>query len=249
MTIALPDPPPLDPARDALFLDFDGTLVDLAPRPDAVHVPGALLDTLGRLGEALGGRLAVVSGRAIEVLDGFGMAGLACAGSHGAETRLLGGEIVAADRPEGLAEIAAAFRAFADEHEGVVYEQKPLGAGLHFRLAPEHEGEAVALAHRLARRFGLHVQAGHAMVELRARGVGKGDAIAAFLDAPPFAGHRPVFIGDDVTDEHGFEAVARAGGHGILVGPARETAAIYRLPGVADVNEWLRSSLERMKAG
>lgn len=244
----LPTPPPIDFARDALFLDFDGTLVELADRPEAVHVPAATIDALDRLSERLHGRLALVSGRAISVLDDFGMAGLACAGSHGAETRFVGGPVKAVGKPEGLTEVSDAFRAFADAHDGVLFEEKPLGAGLHFRLAPGQESAALALARELAERWNLHVQTGHAMVELRGTGFGKGDAIAAFLDTHPFAGYRPVFIGDDVTDEHGFEAVARAGGHGILVGPARKTAALYRLRDVARVNEWLGSSLGPMKA-
>ncbi|HMC91944.1 MAG TPA: trehalose-phosphatase, partial [Allosphingosinicella sp.] len=116
---------------------------------------------------------------------------------------------------------------------------KPASVALHYRLAPHREEEAVALAQSLAARTGLVVQRGKMVVELRPCGADKGDALRALMAEPPFAGARPVFVGDDVTDEDGFRAATALGGLGIIVGPPRETAAHYRLPDVEAVHRWL----------
>nr|WP_275588860.1 trehalose-phosphatase [Croceicoccus hydrothermalis] len=227
-----------------MFLDFDGTLVELADRPDGVIVGERLIATLHALSDRLNGRLALVSGRDIATLDGFGMAGLAIAGSHGAEWRLADGTVSETARPPGMDDARGRFEQFADTHGGVLFEDKPLGAALHYRMSPEWGQECRALAENLAQAHGFHVQHGHEMVELRRAGVDKGVAIADILKRAPFAGHRPVFLGDDVTDEAGFEQVARSGGHGVLIGTMRATAATFRLPDVSSVNEWLHHSLK-----
>ncbi|WP_066775666.1 trehalose-phosphatase [Croceicoccus mobilis] len=243
----LPEPPLLDFATDTLFLDFDGTLVELADRPDAITVPDDLIATLHELTDRLNGRLALVSGRALEVLDEFGMAGLAAAGSHGSEWRLAGGERQHRPRPAGLDRARERFTEFATRAEGLLFEDKPLGAALHYRRAPGERDAAHDLAQEMADDHGLHVQRGHDMVELRISGVDKGSAITEMLGHGPFAGHRPVFLGDDVTDEDGFRAVDAHGGAGVLVGEMRPTLATFRLAGVAAVNDWLSRSLrERM---
>jgi trehalose 6-phosphate phosphatase len=244
VTIHLSPPPPVDFDRDALFLDFDGTLVELADRPEGVLVTEQLIDSLHRLSERLSGRLALVSGRDIATLDGFGMENLAIAGSHGAEWRMTDGRQSGTARPEGMDEARAAVIALADAREGVLFEDKPLGAALHYRMARDEQDNSHALANELAARWGFHVQHGHQMVELRRTGVNKGSAIAALMQETPFVGHRPVFLGDDVTDEDGFAAVADMAGHGILVGLPRDTAAQFRLANVSSVNEWLASSLQ-----
>jgi trehalose 6-phosphate phosphatase len=235
--------PPADLIDGAsLFLDFDGTLVELAARPEAVVVDAALTGLLDRLADRLDGRVALVSGRSIDQLDGFlGDAGgaIGLIGSHGAETRLAGGAIVRPDRPASL---DAAAQLFADRfggRDGVVIEAKSLGVGLHYRLDPSAEDEAHAIAEAFAAAHDLEVQHGKMMVELRLPGHDKGAAIAALLDRAPFAGHPPVFLGDDLTDEPGFVACARHDGAGVLVGDARDTAAHYRLPNVAAVHNWL----------
>lgn len=237
MTFALPEPPPLDPSRDALFLDFDGTLVPLAATPDGVNVTPALVEMLHGLDAMLSGRLALVSGRAIAVLQDLGLHGLTLAGSHGAEWQLAGQARVALPRALALDAARDAFAAFAATRDGVLFEDKPLGAALHYRLAPAHEAASVALARELA--ADLHVQHGHAMIELRVPGVDKGTAIARLMGDAPFAGHRPVFAGDDMTDEDGFAATIAMGGHGILVGPARDSHAAFNLPDPASVLTWL----------
>ena len=237
----LPPPPPelLDGA--ALFLDFDGTLVDLAETPDSIHVPPELGATLARLKARLDGRIAIVSGRAIEDLEThLPRPAIAFSGSHGLEIRLADGDALPLSLPVGLdPRIAEEVAAFADGRSGLLVEAKPLGVALHYRLAPEQADSVAAFMETLARRHDLWVQRGNMVVELRPEGATKGDAVRAFMSEPIFAHARPVFVGDDLTDEHGFEAAAGLGGAGVLVGPARPTAAAYRLGSVAAVARWL----------
>lgn len=240
------DPPPglLDDA--CLFLDFDGTLVELADRPDGVVVEESLGRLLRRLGERLDGRVGIVSGRSIEQIDAFlgpSLGAYAVVGSHGAEIRRAGQEPTGPSRPASL---MVAERAFADRFggdEGVVIEVKTLGVAIHYRLAPHVEAEAIALVEAFAARDGLAVQRGKMMVELRMAGHDKGTAIAALAEAAPFAGHPPIFVGDDLTDEPGFVIAAHHGGAGILIGAPRDTAARYRLSGVAEFLAWLENAL------
>jgi trehalose 6-phosphate phosphatase len=240
-------PPPLDLLDGAsLFLDFDGTLVKLAERPDAVQVDAALTRLIDRLAERLDGRVALVSGRSIDQLDTFlgaAAGAVVIVGSHGAETRLAGGAVV---RPERPASLDAATRRFAEQFDarpGVVVETKSLGVGVHYRLDPSAENEAHRLVEAFAADHDLMVQHGKMMVELRLPGQDKGSAIAALSARAPFAGHVPVFIGDDITDETGFVACAARGGAGVLVGPRRgATAARYRLADVAAVHAFLENA-------
>ncbi|MEO8548042.1 MAG: trehalose-phosphatase [Sphingomicrobium sp.] len=235
-------PPALDAHELSLFLDFDGTLVDLAERPDAVVVGDNLTALLSRLARRLSGRLALVSGRSIAQLDvliGPDARNLATVGSHGAEIRAVGGSVAGGERPAGLQQAEAAFREAFAGRKGIIIEVKSLGVALHYRQDPSSEAAAHALAERLAAANALEVQKGKMMVELRAGGHDKGSAIAALMRGPPFEGHMPVFLGDDVTDEPGFERCAAMGGAGILVGPERPTAAAYRLASVAAAHDWL----------
>ena len=237
-------PPPLSLLDGAaLFLDFDGTLVELADAPDAIEVPGELPGLLERLVARLGGRLAIVSGRALGDLDRhISCGGVAMAGSHGLELRLADGSAAPVARPSGLDSARAEVRRFAAAGEGLLVEDKPASVALHFRQAPERAAEVAAFAEALAARTGLLVQDGKMVAELRPAGADKGDALRALMREPAFAGARPLFMGDDLTDEHAFAAAAGLGGAGVLVGPARETAARYRLDGVAAVAEWLRAA-------
>jgi trehalose 6-phosphate phosphatase len=237
----LSPPPPIGPEW-SLFLDFDGTLVDLAQRPDAVIVDASVTALLARTADRLGGRLALVSGRSIAQLERFLGADLArygVAGSHGAEIRGIGTAAVIPARPGSLDAAERAFAAHFEHNPAVVIERKSLGVGLHFRQHPASEEEAHALVERWAAEHGLDVQRGKMMVELRLPGYDKGTALRALAADPPFAGHTPVFVGDDVTDEAGFREVDRLGGFGVLVGEERKTAARYRLDNVASVLAWL----------
>ncbi|MCM8730508.1 trehalose-phosphatase [Hephaestia sp. GCM10023244] len=246
--MAVPDLayPPADLLDGAsLFLDFDGTLVDLADRPGDVAVDPALVALLDRLARRLDNRIALVSGRSLAQLDGFfgeGGKALAMIGSHGAETRHLGGAITRPDRPSTLDAAQALIAATFAGHAGVLIEQKSLGVGIHYRLDPSIEAEAHALADQLGAAHGLEVQHGKMMVELRLPGFDKGSAIAALRADPPFVGTRPIFLGDDLTDEPGFVACVAGGGAGILVGALRDTAATYRLNSVAAVRTWLKEA-------
>jgi trehalose 6-phosphate phosphatase len=237
---ALPAPPRDLLVGASLFLDFDGTLVTLADRPEAVEVAGTLHGLLDRLTEQLDGRLAIVSGRDVDTLRGqFGLIHAPIAGSHGSEISLQPGTIDRPDAPDALISAGAALDNFASRDDGLLVERKPLGVCLHYRRAPAREAECKAFAAALAQDHGLYLQDGKMMAELRAGQDDKGSAIRGLMDRPPFDRGTPVFLGDDVTDEDGFEAVAALGGHGILVGPQRETAAIYRLEDVAAVHHWL----------
>ena len=236
--------PPLDLIDGAaLFLDFDGTLVELAEAPDAIRVPGALAGLLERLAARLGGRLAIVSGRALADLDRhLSCSGVAMSGSHGLELRLADGTLRPVARPPALDAACAEIDDYAGAHGGLLVERKPASVALHYRRAPEREAEVAALMDGLSARTGLVIQQGKMVAELRPAGADKGDALRALMREPAFAGARPLFMGDDLTDEHAFEAARALGGAGILVGAPRATAARYRLDGVAEVAAWLEAA-------
>jgi trehalose 6-phosphate phosphatase len=236
--LAAPPPSLLDGA--ALFLDFDGTLVELAESPDAIEVPGALHPLLERLSRRLDGRIGIISGRSIEDLERhLRRPGIALSGSHGLELLFPDGTGLPVAAPAGLAEARAAVARFAAGAAGLLVEEKPAGIALHFRLAPEREASVVAFLAGVAARTGLIVQRGKMVAELRPAGRHKGDALRALMAEPPFAGARPVFMGDDLTDEDAFAAAAAMGGAGVLVGPPRATAAAWRLADVGAVARWL----------
>ena len=229
-----------------MFLDFDGTLVDLAETPDSIRVAPGLGPLLERLRRRLDGRLAIVSGRSLADLERhIPASGIAFSGSHGLELQFAGGTRLPLSVPIGLDDVRARVDAFAESDEGLLVEEKPAGIALHYRLAPDWAERAAAFMGDLAAERGWAVQPGNMVVELRPTGATKGDALRAFMTEPKFRAARPVFVGDDLTDEHGFEAAAGLGGAGILVGPARGTAARYRLDSVAAVADWLGAAATR----
>lgn len=234
-------PPPPDLLDDAaLFLDFDGTLVELADTPGGISVPAGLAPMLERLRRRLGGRLAIVSGRSLADLERhLPLHGIAFSGSHGLELQLADGTRLPLSMPIGLDDVRGRVAAFAAAAPGLIVEGKPAGIALHYRLAPHEGPRAEAFMTALAKEKGFQVQRGAMVIELRPDGADKGDALRAFMSEPEFIHARPLFVGDDMTDEHAFAAAALLGGAGILVGPERETAARYRLPSVAAVADWL----------
>lgn len=244
----MPDspPPPLSRfAPAALFLDFDGTLVELAEAPGAIAVPAGLAPLLDRLSGRLDGRLAIISGRAVDDLRRhLGLSAVALCGSHGAELHYADGRSIPVSAPPGLAEARESVRHFAAGDEGLLVEDKPAGVALHYRQAPERAEEADAFLEALAERSGLALQRGKMVAELRPEGSDKGAALRRLMGEPPFAGARPVFVGDDLTDEDAFLAAASLGGEGVLVGPSRPSAARWRLDGVADVTAWLEAAAD-----
>lgn len=240
----LPPPPATLLAGAALFLDFDGTLVELAETPDGIHVPDHLGPLLRRLSERLEGRIALISGRAIADLEGHvGAHGIATSGSHGLEVKLADGTRLPLSAPLGMAEALTEIAAVVRENPGLLVERKPASIAVHYRQASDQEGRVAALLDRLAHQHGFTVQAGKMVRELRPVGADKGDALRAFMTEPPFAGARPVFVGDDLTDEHAFAAAGALGGAGVLVGVNRPSAARYRLDGVAAVARWLEENV------
>lgn len=241
----LSKPPLADLATITLFLDLDGTMLELIDRPDQVMADAALQALLTRLADRMDGRLAVVSGRSIAQLDailGSVAHRLALSGSHGSEHRWRGVRAHPV-RPSTLDEAHARFQDFADAHAGVLVENKSFGVALHYRMAPAAGAQAQALAAALAERHELHFQPGKMMVELRLPGGDKGKAIAMLMARPPMAGTRPWFVGDDATDEPGFTAVRALGGAGVVVGGRRPTQALYALSDPAAVRHWLERLL------
>lgn len=242
MHYGLPDPPSLasllasGPA--ALFLDFDGTLVEIADGPDAITVPGGLAGALENLAARLGEALALVTGRSIDNLyDFIGPLPLHLAGSHGGHVLAPGGIPLreAAPLPAPVAEALSSFA----EANGLLHERKPHGAALHYRARPELGDGARQFAAGLAQEHDLATKAGKCVIELVRPGADKGGAVDLLMQQSPFAGALPVFIGDDVTDEDGFAACSRLGGFGIAVGERPSNAARYSLASVKDVHEWL----------
>ncbi|HEX8443280.1 MAG TPA: trehalose-phosphatase [Allosphingosinicella sp.] len=240
MNIAYQTLPPASLADAALFLDFDGTLVELAETPDAIRVSPQLPHLLQRLAQRLDGRLAVVSGRSIQDLERYlSCRGLAVSGSHGLELRLADGSFVPLAAPRELDGVCEEVGRFAECEPGLLVEEKPFSVAVHYRRAPDRERQVREFMARLAVESGLSVQQGKMVTELRPAGADKGDAVRAFMLQSPFAGSRPIFVGDDLTDEDAFHAAAELGGGGVLVGHGRDSAAQWRLDGVCAVADWL----------
>ena len=248
LTLAESWAPPLD-GRSALFLDVDGTLLEIAPRPELVRVPDGLPSLLVRLSAQREGALALISGRPLAQLDRlFQPWQGAAAGLHGLERRRADGIlacVIDGASAAALDRLRPKLAALASDGTGLILEDKGGTLALHYRAAPQREVEIRAVAEALHRDIGsvLRLINGKMVVEFQPRSADKGRAIAAFLAEPPFLGRRPIFIGDDTTDEDGFAEIRRGGGLAVRVGPFdRATAANYRLPSVEAVLAWLASS-------
>jgi trehalose 6-phosphate phosphatase len=237
--------PPLPAPRDdwALFLDVDGTLVEIAETPEGVTPDHRLPDILSAVSRRLGGAVALVSGRRVDTLDRFfAPLRLPAAGLHGLERRDAAGDLRRAPPTPAIREAAEKARAFAAAHPGVLLEDKGATVALHFRQAPEAGPAATAFAEALTGALrGTILQKGKMVVEIRPAGADKGSVIAAFMTEAPFRDRTPVFAGDDVTDEAGFAMVNSLQGHSIRIGDGAATAARYRLPTVAALLGWLES--------
>lgn len=222
--------PPIAPETAALFLDFDGTLVEIAPRPDAVVVPPGLPGLLTRLAARLGGALAIVSGRPLPELEGLLPAPLPMAGDHGATLRRAPGvahEHLPLPRPPPAWQEAAA--TFAAGHPGALVEPKAHGFVLHYRQAPAAEAPARALLQALLAPDGaFELLPARMAFEVKPRAVSKAGAVTALMAQHPFAGRRPIYVGDDVTDEAGMAAARAAGGFGLRLQDAFGTPAALR---------------------
>lgn len=218
----------------ALFLDFDGTLVELAGTPQGIMVPPHLTSGLHILSRSLHGRLAIITGRPLDALDGFlGPNRIVAVGSHGGEYR--GAPPPRSPlSPASLLSIELLHLKYPD----LIVEPKPFGIALHYRQQPVAASSVYQLLEKIAEDENLAVKPGKMLVEIGPSKHHKGAAVRTLLSQVPFRGARPIFIGDDVTDEDGFHAAKAAGGYGILVGPPRATAADFHLHAPGDVLRW-----------
>lgn len=235
-------PAEIDLQSSALLLDIDGTILDIAATPFAVRVPSYLKHALARLAELSGGALALVSGRAIADIDRlFAPLQVAAVGGHGAEIRLPGSQRERCFDRQIDDRIKTFVATFARGIEGVLFEDKVYSIALHFRFAPEHadlihDTMAAAIAGYPPGTFEL--LAGKDVWELKSAHFNKGTGIRALMQHPPFKGRRPVFVGDDVSDEAGCAVLPKFNGLGFWVG--HEVAGLagwFRTP--ADVRQWL----------
>jgi trehalose 6-phosphate phosphatase len=230
------------PSHDwCLFLDVDGTLIEISATPFHTIGDPEVTQLLREVASRLGGALGLVSGRAIEYLDAlFTPLRLPVAGLHGVERRDAAGVMHRNDEDHELDVARAAFKALVNAHPGTVFEDKGRSIAVHYRQAPEYEARIAEIVAGIAERMGsaYHIQEGIMMRELKPAGFSKASAIHAFMREAPFAGRRPIFVGDDLTDRDGFEAVHAHGGISIAVGD--RVAGHYRAADVAAVRAWLK---------
>ena len=226
-----------------LFLDVDGTLIELTDSPFDTCADAELKALLSEVAERLGGAVALVSGRSIEYLDAlFAPLRLPAAGLHGVERRKASGVMHGASFEDSQLDPArVALKTLVETHPGTLLEDKGRTVAVHFRMAPQAEPAVQAAMRTVAAQLGTnyHIQEGSMMLEIKPRGFTKDSAIKAFMREPPFSGRKPVFVGDDLTDLDGFKAVEDQGGISIAVGdrvPAR-----YRIENVAAVRGWLKA--------
>jgi trehalose 6-phosphate phosphatase len=232
----------------ALFLDLDGTLLELAPHPDAVRVDAPLLDLLRALAQRSGGALALISGRRIATLDTLLQPlKLPASGLHGFERRDAAGAAVQRELPDprALEEARRLLRELVAKEPRLVIEDKGVALALHYRQVPQMESQAVSAVTAIASqvRGGLRVQRGRMVIELAPGAVSKATAVAEFTSEAPFKGRLPVYVGDDCTDEPAFAWVNAAGGISVAVDVTPPTNARTRLGSVAEARSWLRGLL------
>ena len=236
----LPDSFPL--AETAFFFDFDGTLVELAPTPAGVIVQPAVPLILNALRRATNGAVAVVSGRGIDSIDAFlHMPDMPVAGLHGAERRDSNADVMRVGfNDERLLRMEHVLAGVVKANPGMLLEIKGAALALHYRNAPERGAAARNATEQLVAQYSdaYVLQPGKMVYEIKPKNVDKGRAVAAFMDEPPFAGRRPVFIGDDLTDEKGFAVVNERKGVSIKVG-AGDTIAHLRVESVGALLQWL----------
>jgi trehalose 6-phosphate phosphatase len=235
-----PPPPSL---QWCLFLDVDGTLIELTDSPLDTFADPQLKTLLGQVAERLGGALALVSGRGIAYLDAlFAPLRLASAGLHGVERRKASGVMHGASFVDTqLTAARTAVNALVQAHPGILVEDKGRTLAVHFRMAPDREAAVrealIAIAKPLGSNY--HIQEGSMVLEIKPRGFTKATAIKAFMAEPPFSGRTPVFVGDDLTDQDGFQMVEDHGGISIAVGD--RVRGQFHLENPAAVRSWLQA--------
>lgn len=235
-----------------MFLDVDGTLLDFANRPDQVWVDARLRDLLDDLHDTLDGALALVSGRSLDDLDDlFGHPRWAMAGLHGLELRGADGSYrgvhIGLARRSLVRDIASTV---ADTLPGVLVEDKGMAVALHCRTAPtQFEALRQRVEALLPSLAGYEMQQGNLVIELKPEGMDKGMAVASLLAHWPFQGRLPVYVGDDLTDEHAFATANLESGLSIRVGSREPSLAQFSLPAPASARAWLFRVLHALKHG
>jgi len=233
-------------SQSAVFLDVDGTLLDLKPDPRDVVSHSAVRELLLKLGTASGGALALISGRAISDLDRiFAPLRLNAAGAHGGQLRLPSREWSL--NPHLMHHARAPLHDFAAQNKGLLLEDKGVSLAMHYRQRPELKDEIESLMLQLCPRGEITLQRGKQVVELRPSLCDKGTAIANFMAEPPFKGRVPIFFGDDLTDEAGFAKVNELGGLSVRIGAAFPTVAQICITDVSTLFECLSLWTERLK--
>jgi len=242
-----PPPPLLDDAC-ALFLDVDGTLIEFERDPEAVTLLPEVRTAIGRISDRLEGAVALISGRPLNQLDDlFAPLHLPAAGLHGHELRSADGRLDSpienTDTSEWLHAVHQQALRFAHGHPGVLVEDKGRSLALHWRGAPHAASDVRAFAERHIRgNAAYRLQPGDHVVEFVPEGSDKGRALQQLMQHPPFRGRLPVFLGDDLTDEFGFDAANAQHGWSVLVGARSPSAAVFALPHIRSVHAWLQEN-------
>jgi trehalose 6-phosphate phosphatase len=233
--------PEIDLLRDALLFDVDGTLLDLAPRPEGVHVPETLRENLARLNTLCDGAVALVSGRKLAIIDGiFLPLSLTTIGAHGAELQRTPAGPVEQCAPPLSERVRKALADLGHLDPRIVVEDKTYTLAFHYRAARDRAAELLKLASERLKPFEPQfvMLCGKDIVEIKSGAFSKGTALRKLLALPPFKGRRPIYCGDDTTDEDAFNMLAEFGGAGVSVGH-RMAGAAYEVPAPADIRNWL----------
>lgn len=235
-----------------LFLDFDGTLTGIVEHPQDIAVEARLIDILGALYELLDGAVAVISGRPIAEIDRFLVPlELPAAGKHGLEFRMPDGRRIAPPVPgKALGRIKARLEAAAEEDPRLMVEDKDHTVALHYRQAPERAEDCRRLVRQAlaAEDPDLHVLEGKMVLEIKPGDSNKGEAVKTFMAEPVFRDRRPLYAGDDITDEDGFAVVNAMNGVSIRIGDAEKTQALYRMADEAGFLNWLAAARDGLQA-
>ncbi len=240
--------PPLPVTSDrhwAWFLDVDGTLLEIEQHPDLVIADRTLLRLLKRLSRACDGAVALISGRSLAQLEAiFDPLALAAGASHGLELRMPDGTVHPAGQPVPE-EVASRVAAFVAQHDGLLLERKSRSLSVHYRERPDLEDAVLRALHGIhaGMREGFRLLRGKMVVELTPAAADKGSAIRSFMQMPPFKGRRPVFVGDDVTDEDGFAVVNEMGGLSVRIGKSPGSLARWYFDNVSELRDWLHGAL------
>lgn len=236
-------PDSIDPHKVALLLDIDGTLLDIALTPHDVRVPSTLRKTLAKLQERTNGAIALVSGRSLSDIDLiFAPLKLSAVGGHGAEIRTTPNGKANGPQPKPLdKKIRTRLADIARVGEGIIVEDKGYSVALHYRLAPDKQRaieDAVAAVCGELPAGSVEILPGKAVIEIKKSGFNKGTALRDLMTHAPFAGRRPIFVGDDVTDDAAFAVVPEFDGMAISVGRMVPGVA-QRFEAPSDVRRWL----------